>query len=87
MKIALSAAKGLEFLHEKAEPPIIHTNIKSSNIFLFDDDVIKLGDVGLSNQLANTSKTDDYCGYDRICTEYVSGYVPPEYAIKCFHPL
>ncbi|XP_062180628.1 uncharacterized protein LOC133885017 [Phragmites australis] len=48
VKIAVSAAKGLQFLHETVDPPIIHTNIKSSNILLFDDDVAKIGDLGVS---------------------------------------
>lgn len=32
VKIAVSAAEGLEFLHKKVDPCIIHNNIKSSNI-------------------------------------------------------
>jgi pto-interacting protein 1 len=48
VKIAISAAKGLEFLHMKADPPIIHRNIRSSNILLFDNDVAKIGDSGFS---------------------------------------
>lgn len=50
VKIAVSAARGLEFLHEKAVPHIIHRDIKSSNILLFGDDVAKLGDFDLSNE-------------------------------------
>lgn len=50
VKIAVCAAKGLEFLHEKAVPTINHRDIKSSNILLFDDDVAKIGDFDLSNQ-------------------------------------
>ncbi|KAL6865351.1 hypothetical protein ACP4OV_016502 [Aristida adscensionis] len=51
VKIAISAAKGLEFLHDMADPPVIHTNINSSNILLFDDDVAKIGDLGISKKL------------------------------------
>ncbi|VAI41476.1 unnamed protein product [Triticum turgidum subsp. durum] len=49
VKIALSAATGLEFLHEKAQPCVILTGIRSSNIFLFDDDVAKIGYPGVSS--------------------------------------
>ncbi|PWA34694.1 pto-interacting protein 1 [Artemisia annua] len=50
VKIAVGAAKGLEYLHEKAQPHIIHRDIKSSNVLLFDDDVAKIADFDLSNQ-------------------------------------
>lgn len=50
MKIALSAANWLEFLHQKARPCVIHGAIKSSNVLLFDDDVAKIGDIGVSRQ-------------------------------------
>jgi len=63
VKIAVSSAKGLEFLHLKADPTIIHTNIKSSNILIFDDDCAKIGDVGVFEQLT-PYREDHY--YDRI---------------------
>ncbi|KAG2610897.1 hypothetical protein PVAP13_4KG226900 [Panicum virgatum] len=62
VKIAISSAKGLEFLHLKADPSIIHTNIKSSNILIFDDDCAKIGDVGVFEQL---TPYRDYHYYDR----------------------
>ncbi|XP_037434845.1 wall-associated receptor kinase 1-like [Triticum dicoccoides] len=53
VKIALSAAEGLEFLHHKAEPQVTHGNIMSSKILLFDNDIAKVGDVGISNVLVS----------------------------------
>lgn len=50
VKIAVGAAKGLEYLHEMASPHIIHRDIKSSNVLIFDDDVAKIADFDLSNQ-------------------------------------
>ncbi|KAL7106492.1 hypothetical protein ACP275_07G116900 [Erythranthe tilingii] len=34
MKIALDIARGLEYLHEHCHPPVIHRDLKSSNILL-----------------------------------------------------
>jgi pto-interacting protein 1 len=50
VKIAVGAARGLEYLHEKAQPAIIHRDIKSSNVLLFDDYIAKIADFNLSNQ-------------------------------------
>ncbi|KAG6741396.1 hypothetical protein POTOM_054630 [Populus tomentosa] len=37
VKIAVDAARGLEYLHEKLQPAIIHRDIRSSNVLLFED--------------------------------------------------
>ncbi|XP_028770676.1 probable serine/threonine-protein kinase PBL26 [Neltuma alba] len=47
MKIAYNAARGLEYLHDKANPPVIYRDLKSSNILLDDDFNPKLSDFGL----------------------------------------
>lgn len=55
VKIAYGAAKGLEFLHEKVQPPIVHRDIRSSNVLLFDDFQTKIADFNLSNQSSDTA--------------------------------
>ena len=50
VKIAVGAAKGMEYLHEKCSPPVIHKDIKSSNVLIFDDFDAKVADFNLSNQ-------------------------------------
>lgn len=50
VRIAVDAAKGLEFLHEKIQPSIIHRDIRSSNVLLFDEFKAKIADFNLSNQ-------------------------------------
>ncbi|KAG5239764.1 kinase family protein [Salix suchowensis] len=48
MKIAAGAAKGLEHLHDKANPPVIYRDLKCSNILLGEGYHPKLSDFGLA---------------------------------------
>ncbi|KAL2550295.1 Receptor-like serine/threonine-protein kinase [Forsythia ovata] len=52
--IALHIAKGLEYLHHYCDPPIIHGDIKPSNILLDGNFSAKIGDFGLAR-----SKVED----------------------------
>ncbi|KAJ0098475.1 hypothetical protein Patl1_22125 [Pistacia atlantica] len=57
MKIALGAAKGLAFLHEEAEKPVIYRDFKTSNILLDADYNAKLSDFGLAKDAPEEGKT------------------------------
>lgn len=46
--ICVGTASGLAFLHEEAEPPIVHRDIKASNILLDGNFTPKIGDFGLA---------------------------------------
>ncbi|KAJ1403373.1 Tyrosine-protein kinase, active site [Sesbania bispinosa] len=54
-KIAFGAAKGLEFLHEKVQPSIVHRDVRSSNVLLFNDYEAKIADFSLTNQSSDTA--------------------------------
>ncbi|EPS70227.1 hypothetical protein M569_04535 [Genlisea aurea] len=76
VKIAVGAAKGLEYLHEKTQPQIIHKDIKSSNVLLFDDHVAKIADFDLSNQAPDMAAR---LHSTRVLGNF--GYHAPEYAM------
>ncbi|XP_058766760.1 pto-interacting protein 1-like [Vicia villosa] len=76
VKIAVGAARGLEYLHEKADPHIIHRDIKSSNVLIFEDDVAKIADFDLSNQAPDMAAR---LHSTRVLGTF--GYHAPEYAM------
>ncbi|KAM7270413.1 hypothetical protein ACFE04_029627 [Oxalis oulophora] len=76
VKIAYGAAKGLEYLHEKTQPPIVHRDVRSSNVLLFDDFMSKIADFNLTNQSSDTAAR---LHSTRVLGTF--GYHAPEYAM------
>lgn len=76
MRIAAGVAKGLEYLHNRANPPVIYRNLKCSNILLDEGYHPKLCDLGLA-------KLGPVGGGARVFSTRVMGtygYCAPEYA-------
>ncbi|KAK7349597.1 hypothetical protein VNO77_07082 [Canavalia gladiata] len=46
--VAVSVAMGLEYLHHRCDPPVIHGDIKPSNVLLDREFRAKIGDFGLA---------------------------------------
>ncbi|KAI3802154.1 hypothetical protein L1987_30281 [Smallanthus sonchifolius] len=74
--IAFGAARGLEYLHEKVQPSIVHRDVRSSNILLFDECQTKIADFNLSSQ---TSDTTARLHSTRVLGTF--GYHAPQYAM------
>uniref|UniRef100_A0A7N0UJZ8 Protein kinase domain-containing protein n=1 Tax=Kalanchoe fedtschenkoi TaxID=63787 RepID=A0A7N0UJZ8_KALFE len=76
LKIAAGAAKGLEYLHDKMNPPTIYRDLKCSNILLGEGYHPKLSDFGLAKVGPSGDNTHVST---RVMGTY--GYCAPEYAM------
>ncbi|KAA8531257.1 hypothetical protein F0562_005966 [Nyssa sinensis] len=73
-KLALGVAEALDYLHNGVAEPIIHRDVKSSNILLSDDFKPQLSDFGLALWASSSC-------YHMTCTDVAGtfGYLAPEY--------
>ncbi|KAJ1387366.1 UspA [Sesbania bispinosa] len=73
-KVAMGVAEALDYLHCKDDQPVIHRDVKSSNVLLYEDFEPQLSDFGLA-KWASTSSSHI------TCTDVAGtfGYLAPEY--------
>lgn len=87
LKIVMQASKGLEYLHMEADPPVVHRDVKTSNILLDSDWGARVSDFAFSNlnekDLSEDMKKDVY-NFGVVLLEILSGrkaydvdYSPP----------
>ncbi|KAJ9554926.1 hypothetical protein OSB04_009540 [Centaurea solstitialis] len=75
LRIAMQAAKGLEFLHTEINPPIAHRDVKSSNILLDADWGARISDFGLLRNEGDVilDMRDDVYNFGIVLLEILSG--------------
>ncbi|KAK9725018.1 hypothetical protein RND81_05G115900 [Saponaria officinalis] len=78
MDIAIDVAHALNYLHHESETPIVHCDLKPSNILLNDDMVARVGDFGLAKFFAQPGLLNQTSS---IGVKGTVGYAAPEYGL------
>ncbi|KAF8391396.1 hypothetical protein HHK36_023700 [Tetracentron sinense] len=74
VRMALGAARALEYLHEVCQPPVVHRNFKSANVLLDDELSVRVSDCGLA-PLISSASVSQLSGH--LLSAY--GYGAPEF--------
>ncbi|KAM7473834.1 hypothetical protein LguiB_021077 [Lonicera macranthoides] len=81
LNLAIDVASAIHYLHDFCEPPIIHCDLKPSNILLDDDLTAHIGDFGLARLLSNSADTFAQVQSSSMGIKGSIGYVAPEYGM------
>ncbi|PIA60096.1 hypothetical protein AQUCO_00400764v1 [Aquilegia coerulea] len=81
LNIAIEVASAVDYLHNHCETPIVHCDMKSSNVLLNNDMTASVGDFGLAKFLSKSISTSNKSETNSIGVRGTIGYIPPEYGM------
>lgn len=76
LDVAVGIAQGLDYLHSFADPPVIHRDVKPSNILLDKNLVAKVADFGISKT------TLEFETHISTTPAGTAGYIDPQYFLR-----
>ncbi|PON69034.1 Serine/threonine protein kinase [Parasponia andersonii] len=82
LDVAVDIASALDYLHHHCEPPIVHCDLKPSNILLDNNLSAHLGDFGLAKLLVEANETNlSLALTNSVAIKGSIGYIAPEYGM------
>ncbi|KAM7469567.1 hypothetical protein LguiA_007750 [Lonicera macranthoides] len=81
LNLAIDVASAIHYLHNFCEPPIIHCDLKPSNILLDNDLTAHVGDFGLARLLSNSADRFAQAQSSSMGIKGSIGYAAPEYGM------
>ncbi|CAN1295322.1 Probable LRR receptor-like serine/threonine-protein kinase At3g47570 [Linum perenne] len=77
LNVAIDIASAVDYLHNNCGTPIVHCDLKPSNVLLDEDMVAHVGDFGLARFLSTVKNPSS----STIGIKGTVGYAPPEYGM------
>ncbi|CAI0555048.1 unnamed protein product [Linum tenue] len=82
LNISIDVAYAMNYLHHQCGTPIVHCDLKPSNVLLDEDLVGHVGDFGLARFLPSVADSSSTCeASSSIGIKGTVGYAPPEYGM------
>ncbi|XVF83968.1 hypothetical protein PTKIN_Ptkin16aG0537000 [Pterospermum kingtungense] len=81
LNVVIDVSYALEYLHHHCETPIVHCDLKPSNILLDDEMVGHVGDFGLAKFITSDLQNHTSSQSSSLGFRGTIGYAPPEYGL------
>ncbi|KAM3338966.1 putative LRR receptor-like serine/threonine-protein kinase [Capsicum galapagoense] len=81
LNVAIDVASAIDYLHHHCETPVVHCDLKPSNILLDNRLVGHIGDFGLAKFLQPTAQYSSISGGSSSIVRGTIGYTAPEYGM------